>query len=205
MARQKTLEIRFPAITVSLICLALIVYAWPHLSDLLVYDRDAVVRGEIWRLFTAPFVHFSLSHIFWDLLVYGAAGWMIETAGYRYYWLVCCLAAVIPGPVFLLISPELTRYGGTSGLATAAVVYLCLRELKGTGTNRILWLTIFALIGAKTIVEAVTGTPIFTSTGNVAIRVLPSVHVVGCAAALVAFIWTWPNNMLHSHTAEPHR
>lgn len=201
MAQQETIEPRSAAVTASVACAALIVYGWPHLAELLVYDRQAILRGEVWRLFTAPFVHFSWSHICWDLLVYGAAGWVIETAGYRRYRLVCSLAAVIPGPVFLLASPELARYGGLSGLATGAVTFLCLCKTRGTDRNRTLWIALLALMGVKTTVEAITGTPIFVSAGNLQFRVLPAVHAFGCAAALAAFIWTWPAKALHSNAA----
>lgn len=196
---------RLPTITLSFAFFSLIVYSWPNLQDLFVYDRQAILKGEAWRLITAPFVHFSPSHIFWDLVVFVAAGWRIEVAGYRRYWLVCCLAALIPGPIFLLVSPELARYGGLSGLATGAVVYLSLCEAKGTDRNRIPWLTILALTGIKVIIEFVTGAPIFTSATDMQFRVLPSVHVVGIVAALAALLWAWPSKGLHSVAGEPRR
>jgi len=187
MAKQEAIESGFPALTLFIAFISLIVYGLPRVSELLVYDRQAIINGEYLRLFTAPFVHFSASHLFWDLLTFAAAGLRIEAAGYRGYRLVCGLAAFIPGLVFLFTSPELTRYGGLSGLAVGAVVYLCLCEVKETGRNRLLWITILALTGMKTVAEAVTGTPVFAASGNVPFRVLPSAHVFGCAAAVVAF------------------
>jgi len=193
MARQKALKGRVPAVTLFLAGVSLLAYCWPHLSDLLVYDRQAILQGEVWRLFTAPVVHFSLSHLWWDLSVFCAAGWAIEVAGFRGYRLVCSLSAFIPGTVFLLVSPNLARYGGLSGLATGAVVYLSLWESRRPGRSRILWLAILALTGVKIIVESVTGAPIFLSTDNIPLRVLPAAHAIGCAAALAAFYGFGPN------------
>jgi hypothetical protein len=87
--------------------------------------------------------------------------------------------------------PEIARYGGLSGLATGAVAYLCLCELKRSGRNKIIWLAILALIGIKTVVETVTCAPIFASAADMPFLVLPSVHAFGCAAALAALMWTW--------------
>lgn len=192
MAEPETLGGRFPSVTLGLTLGAVIVYCWPGLSGQLVYDRQAILHGEIWRLVTAPFVHFSVSHIFWDLVVFIAAGWRIEAAGYRRYWLVCCLAAVVPGPLFLFFSPELVRYGGLSGLATGAVVYLCLCEAHRTGRSSIPWLAILALTVMKVIIETVTGTPLFASAATMQFRVLPAAHYMGIVAALITFLWAVP-------------
>jgi len=189
MAEPETLGVRFPTVTLTLALVAVIVYCWPSLPGHLVYDRQAILHGEIWRLVTAPVVHFSTSHIFWDLVVFIAAGWRIEVAGYRRYGLVCCLAAVVPGSLFLLFSPELARYGGLSGLATGAVVYLCLCEAYRTGGNRVPWLAILALTVMKVFVESVTGAPLFASEATMPFRVLPAAHSIGIAAALITFFW----------------
>ena len=53
---------------------SIIVYCSPFLTGLFVYNRQAVLTGEIWRLITAPFVHFSHSHIVWDVLIFVIAG-----------------------------------------------------------------------------------------------------------------------------------
>ena len=50
----------------SIVFLAVVVTNVPRLSELLVYDRRAILNGELWRLLTAPLVHFSASHIFCD-------------------------------------------------------------------------------------------------------------------------------------------
>ncbi|MCJ7824740.1 MAG: rhombosortase [Anaerolineales bacterium] len=205
MARPKGIGQRVPLVSLFFVGVSLIAYGWPQLADLLVYDREAILGGDFWRLSTAPFVHFSASHICWDLVVFGAAGWAIEAAGYRGFWFVCAIAAIIPGLTFMLASPELARYGGLSGLATGAVAYLCLCKTQETGGSRIIWLAILALMGVKTIVEIVTNTPIFVLTDSMPFRVLPSVHAFGCAGALAALIWIWPNKPLHTDAAGPHR
>jgi rhomboid family GlyGly-CTERM serine protease len=178
-------------------CMSVIVYLWPGLAALLVYDRQATLQGDFWRLGTACFVHFSPSHLFWDLLVFAAAGLVIGLRGYRGFSVVCCLAAVIPSIFLLLASPDINRYGGLSGLATGGVTYLCLCEISGAERYRSLWLSILVLLGVKIAVETLTHVPIFAGSSGVNFQVLPSVHAIGCAAALAAYRAMRPNKQLH--------
>ena len=193
MAQQETIARRIPVITLFFALAAWIAYCWPEVSDLLAYDRQGILNGEAWRILTAPLVHFSASHFYWNVLVLGLAGWKIEAAGYRSFWFVCCLAAVMPGPMFLLASPEIARYGGLSGVASGAVAYLCLCEAKGPNPNRILWFAILALTCIKPAVEAATGAAIFAAAADTPFRVLPSVHLMGCVAAFAALAWRREN------------
>lgn len=197
MVRQKEISTQRQFLTLFIVSLAIIAYSFPRFSDLLVYDRQAILSGELWRLLTAPLVHFSASHIFWDVVVFGVAGFAINAAGFRSFWLVCSFAAVIPSLIFFLTLPELERYGGLSGLATGAVAYFCLCSVFKTKKNRMLWLIILLSMGTKIVLEATIGTPIFVQTGKVPFRVLPSAHIFGYLGALVAIIWSWPNITLH--------
>ncbi|APG28106.1 rhombosortase [Syntrophotalea acetylenivorans] len=183
------MKFRLPLLTCLLVGASLLATLCPFLTDALVYDRQAVLGGDWWRLFTAPLVHFSGSHLGWNLLVFGVAGWAVEAAEYRFFWLVCALACGLPGPIYLLIAPELARYGGLSGVATAAVVFFCACSLFKLPKNRRIWLAILVLTGVKIAVEAVGGASVFVHSNEVSFRVLPSVHVVGYLGAIaVAFV-----------------
>ena len=74
---------RTPAATLSLVLLAAGVYAAPVLGQVLVYDRTAILSGQVWRLITGNWVHFSTNHLVYDLLAFGTAGWIIEGRGQR--------------------------------------------------------------------------------------------------------------------------
>ncbi|MCK4535733.1 MAG: rhombosortase [Desulfuromonadales bacterium] len=197
MARPESLVSKIPVVTLFFVCASLITYGWPYLSELLVYDRQAILEGELWRIFTAPLVHFSTSHLFWNLLVFAAAGWVAETTESRGFWIVCGFSAISPGLIFLWASPELIRYGGLSGLASGAVAYLCLCKAMTTGKHKLLWLTILVLIGVKIMIEVTTANPIFVRTGT-PFHVLPAAHFWGCVGALVALAWSRPNKELQT-------
>lgn len=192
MAQQEKIKDHVQVLTLFIIGISIIAYAFPRFSDLLVYERHAILCGELWRILTAPFVHFSASHMFWDILVFGAAGFAIEAERYRGFWLVCLFAAIIPSLIFLLTLPELERYGGLSGLATGAVAYFCLCRILKTRKNRIIWLAILISIGIKIVTETLMAAPLFIETGSIPFRVLPSAHIFGYLGALATIIWTWP-------------
>ena len=188
MAKQDEVAGRFPVVTLSVAVLAGIVYWSPSLRELLVYDREAVLGGAVWRLFTAPFVHFSASHIFWDVLVFGAAGCLIETAGCRRFWLLCAAVAILPGPLLFLFS-DLGRYGGLSGLSTGAASYLCLCRSQADGEKGKIWHAILVLILLKTAVELAVQEPLFAEADRIPFRVLPLAHIVGLLTASFLFFY----------------
>jgi len=128
-------------------------------------------------------------------VVFSAAGLAIESAGYRRFWLVCGLAAAVPGLLFLVTLPECERYGGLSGLATGAVVYFCICRSLSEGKHRILWLGIPLLIALKTFLEIVSGTGIFVQARGMHFRVLPSTHIIGYLGAVVCSIWYWQDSV----------
>ena len=72
------LKRRVPVVTVIITAAATVVFLVPNLQPPLVYDRTAIFNGELWRLATGPWVHFSTRHFLYDTLVFGFAGWIIE-------------------------------------------------------------------------------------------------------------------------------
>ncbi len=195
MARPKLLTARIPTVTLCLVCATLLVGAWAELAELFVYDRTEILNGELWRIITAPLVHFSKSHLFWNVLVLIAAGWTIEKSDPRGFWIVCVFSCVSPGLMFLWAYPELLRYGGLSGLATGAVVYLCLYKTTWESGNKSLWVAILVLVGVKILVEVATDRSVFMREGTL-FQILAATHVLGGVGAIVAFMLSRPAKIL---------
>jgi len=192
MAWQKKINARGLAPALLIIALAVIVYCSPVLSALLVYDRQSVLNGELWRLLTAPLVHFSACHLFWNCLVLGAAGFAITVQKYKGFWLVCFLAALLPGIVVHCALPGLERYGGLSGLAAGAAAYFCLSSARAQKEQRVLWVAILMCMAAKIAVESATASPLFVQSGDVPFRVLPLAHMLGFVGAVITIVLTRP-------------
>jgi rhomboid family GlyGly-CTERM serine protease len=188
MANPEKINFSLPVVTLCGVGLALMAFGCSGLSEILVYDRRAILGGELWRLCTAPLVHFSPGHLLWNLSVFGAAGWMIEASGYRGFWRVCGWAAGVPGLIFLFAIPDLARYGGLSGPATGAVVYLCLFRIKDVGRSRSVWGAMLFMTAAKIMAEWGADTALFVDARNASFRVLPGAHALGFLSAVLVFL-----------------
>jgi len=175
-----------PQVTFVILALAVSAYLFPPLAAALVYDRSAILGGEIWRLITGPLVHFSGDHLFFNLLVFAAAGGLLERR-HPLLFRHLCVAAYLAGSFCLfLLSPGISVFGGLSGIATMAVVLLAVEE-AGRGTRvSLLWLVVLALTAGKMIAEWILGVPLFT--GPEAFVIVPSVHIAGGLVALGAYL-----------------
>ena len=46
--------------------------------EALVFDRQAILQGELWRLVTSHWVHSDVEHLTWNLVAFGLLGYMLE-------------------------------------------------------------------------------------------------------------------------------
>jgi len=169
---------------VLVVVLTLVVAANPAWADMLAYDRAAILRGAVWHLWSGHLVHFSAGHLGWDLLAVTLAGAWIERAqfrGGRWLWV---LAPPMISLILLIGEPELERYGGLSAMATAAVVFACLGELRRPEACRSFWWVILALVVLKVGWEFATGETIFTHFDGSSVRTVPLSHAAGAVVAL---------------------
>ena len=162
----------------------------PGLASLLVYDRTAILSGEVWRLLTGNWVHFSASHLLYDLLALSIAGWIIERRGYPYFGLLCVLSALGIGTVLLAMRPEVQSYGGLSGVASGAIIYLALHGLKKPGSWRWICLAALVLTLGKVLLESVTGRLTFAAVDRVPFVPVPLSHIMGGLTAAFLFWWS---------------
>lgn len=88
----------------------------------LVFDRDAIAAGEIWRLVTGHWVHSDAGHALWDIGALAIIGWLLEPQG-RWRMIAVALAGMLAVDVCLWwFMPALDRYCGLSGLLNAMFI-----------------------------------------------------------------------------------
>ncbi len=95
---------------------AILLQLAPATHSALLYDRAAILRGEWWRLWTGHWVHFTASHLIWNLLVLAGAGWWLERVRPGSLLRYLAVAAPVLGLSFLAGAPDMSTYGGLSGL-----------------------------------------------------------------------------------------
>jgi rhomboid family GlyGly-CTERM serine protease len=181
------LNLRVPALTLLMVGGALLVAAFPGWSAGLIYDRQAVLKGEIWRLFTGHWVHFSPSHLGFDLLALGLAGWMIQARGLPNFGWLCLLAPWGINLALLTFVPDLRQAGGLSGLATCFLVYLALDGWGDTGLwHWVCGLTLAGVVG-KILLEWHTGHLLLATVQPGTVVVSTASHVAGALAGLMFY------------------
>lgn len=96
-----------------------------HWAVWMAYNREAILDGEWWRLWTGHFIHFTLMHAF----VNGALLLLLSLTLVEVYSRKFVLTLVFIGPVAIsillaLFVPEMAWYRGASALASLFMALL---------------------------------------------------------------------------------
>jgi len=181
LVRQKT--VKLPLVTLTLLAVILAIAVFPPLGSILVYDRIAILRGEVWRLITGNLVHFSAGNLGYDALALGMAGGLIEYRSYRHFGWLCGLAAMAIGAALFVFQPDTRFYGGASGIATAAVVFVALNGLAEGRLWRWICALMFATVTVKITAEFATGQSLFLGSAGGELVNCPLSHLTGAVSA----------------------
>jgi rhomboid family GlyGly-CTERM serine protease len=149
------------------------------------YDRAALAGGEVWRLVTGHFVHWSAEHLWWDLLAFAALGVLCERES-RTRFLACVGGAALTVSLTLWWAmPGLERYRGLSGLDSALFVLLAVTLMRHGDSRRMVagaWALVAFL--AKLAWEGVTGGALFVHDPGA--TAVPLAHLVGAVVGFAA-------------------
>ena len=167
---------------------AVLITLLPATHGALLYDRSAILRGEWWRLWTGHWVHFSASHLFWNLLVALAAGTWLESLQPGRLWRYLLVAAPMVSGMLLGWEPAMQTYGGLSGLATGGVVLLALEQISGRDAGRHWWWGLLVLIAAKIAFEIGAPAALFSRFADATLRPSAWAHAAGAATSVAFFL-----------------
>ena len=175
-----------PWFTLGACALAVGAWFWPGAFDELVYDRSKILGGQLWRIVTGHWVHFSGSHLFWNLTVLLPAGIWLERrdpCALRWTLLLSPLAISL---ALLAFDPSLAIYAGISGVASGVLVALAVNGLRTQPAARLWWLAVLGSFVLKIAIEASGGHPINPELANQGIHSVPLAHLVGAAVGIGA-------------------
>jgi rhomboid family GlyGly-CTERM serine protease len=174
-----------PWATLFLALVAIIVHLNPSWRPGLIYERGAVEQGEWWRLWTGNIVHFSASHLGWNLLVLVPAGaWVERLTPWRTRILLLAGPGFI-GAMLLAADPTLLRYAGLSGVVAGVLALLAFTQLAARREDRFFWVAVLLLLAGKIAIEAFGTRPLFARWEDAAIYTVPLAHFMGVGAALL--------------------
>ncbi|HJW93252.1 MAG TPA: rhombosortase [Thermoanaerobaculia bacterium] len=169
---------RIPWLTVTMASLSALL-AGASLGGYAQYDRAALLRGEVWRLVTGHFAHWSFAHLAWDVLAFLILGALCE----RRRWLFASVilgTALIVSMFLFFCCPEVAMYRGLSSIDSA----LWMWGVFIIGERHVsLALTMLALFIAKVMVESF-GVALFAD----GFTILPVLHLLGALAGFCGSI-----------------
>jgi len=165
-----------------LACIALLGWSCAHEA---IDWQGALAFSQPWRAFTAVGVHYSAQHLVFNLAGLALTGAFGFVAQVPTRIALAWLAAWPLTHLALLIKPELTHYGGLSGVLHAGVAcVMTFALISGTSLQR--WVGVAALLGlcAKLASESPWGAALRYPQGW-DIAVAPIAHATGVFAGAV--------------------
>lgn len=179
-----------PWLTLIIAGMALALGLSPTASAALELSREALSRGELWRLFTGHLVHFNTEHLLWDVAVWVLLGTVLEKDGRRRLAATLVASALACSAAVLLCKPTIGIYRGLSGIDSALFglfagdLILGYRN-RGRTLARVLAGIAFLGFAAKTAWEASAQTTVFASSGGDFVPV-PAAHLAGIVTGIAA-------------------
>ena len=168
---------------------AVLLWCWRDATEWAVYDRGRIAGGELWRLITGHWTHWTSQHLGWDVLAFAVLlplCWIASRR--RTCWTLASACVLIPAVIFAAL-PQLVEYRGLSGLDSALFVMLATTLLRREWNARA-WpstaVFAIALVGfaVKLGFELSTGQAVFVeSNGFVPV---PLAHIVGGLCGVAA-------------------
>jgi rhomboid family GlyGly-CTERM serine protease len=181
---------RLPLATLCLSLLAVSAWLVSPSASWLEYHRGSIAGGQLWRLLTGHWTHFSADHLRWNVVAFAILGAALERNGRRRFLVTALGAALLLPPALWLVHPELIRYRGLSGIDSALYGALAIQLVRGRPDRRrwaspLAALVLLALL-AKAGIELVFSTTLFVDAGDSGFAPVPLVHLVGGIWGVIA-------------------
>jgi len=176
-----------------LAAVALATAAFPASFSALSLNRDAILRGELWRLWTGHWVHGSNYHLMWNLVPLVGLGLLFERTLKQRLWTLFLLGAPMISAGVLFLQPDLPEYRGLSGFLNTLFVAGALRsaaEERIRGNRAMEMIYIGSVIGSfvKIVFEAWGGAPLFTEINRLGGVPVPAAHFLGGLVGLLGLL-----------------
>ncbi len=167
--------------------LALLIQCNPAWREALIYERDALARGQLWRAWTGHWIHFGWPHFFPDTGLFLIVGWLLEERHKLFARLAVFLMPAVISAAIYWFDPGMIRYGGLSALDLGLLLYLAAQGWQRKWSDWF-WPAVLAIYLLEIILESRHsghggGTIRFDEPS---IRIATGAHLAGAAYALLA-------------------
>lgn len=157
----------------------------------LLYDRAALLEGQLWRVWTGHLVHFGWAHCLVDVGLFLILGWRAGVRHRRFSLLALVLMPPFISAVIYVFDPTMLRYGGLSAVNLGLLVYVAAQGWRCDWTDWF-WPAVLVLYVAEMVFEIMKGGRgggmiQFDEPG---IKVATSAHLAAAAYGLAAWLPT---------------
>ncbi len=177
-----------PWFYLAVLALALVIQLFPAWRGALIYERDALAAGELWRAWTGHLVHFGWPHFGADTALLLIIGWTIGREFPRASWLGLLLLPPFISAAVYWTDPAMQRYAGLSAVNLGLLLLLAARGWKGDRRDWF-WPAIVVIYVAELAYEIHRGGRGggFIAFDDPDVKVATSAHLAAAAYALVAW------------------
>ncbi len=178
-----------PWFYLAVLALALVIQLFPAWRGALIYERDALAAGELWRAWTGHLVHFGWPHFGADTALLLIIGWTIGREFPRASWLGLLLLPPFISAAVYWTDPAMQRYAGLSAVNLGLLLLLAARGWKGDRRDWF-WPAIVVIYVAELAYEIHRGGRGggFIAFDDPDVKVATSAHLAAAAYALVAWL-----------------
>lgn len=193
LSGTERIRTKLPFISLGLAALSLLLFSWNDAASFFQYDRSALADGELWRIFTSHFTHWSFDHFLWCIVTFIAIGYICEDISpIGYLATLVITSCFIPG-IMWLMDTGMHMYRGLSGLASATFVFGALMMMRNAYQEKNMFSFSLAALGGvgylvKILYEFFTGETLFVNSNGIFTPV-PQVHLVGGVVGLLVALF----------------
>lgn len=165
---------------------AVLVALLPGFHEFLCFDRAALLEGQIWRLWTGHWVHFSHSHLWWNMAAMVCAATWLERVQPGRLLRFSAIAAPLLSLGLAVIETDMAIYGGLSGVGTGVIALLgfsLISSQKSVSDHRV-GIGVLVLVIAKLSHDTISTSALLSNFDNPEIQTAPTAHLLGALLAL---------------------
>jgi rhomboid family GlyGly-CTERM serine protease len=174
-----------PLFAALLILLSAACFFVSSIQNFLIFDRSAIIQGEIWRLFTGNAVHFFFFHALFDIAILILAYCLVEKIYIQKLEWVAVLCFCCIGPFLFFLDPSLSIYGGLSGIASGCFLFaIKVNYITSNTSIKYFYGLVLVLCLVKVFLELLLDDSMFVQLPS-NVRNVPLSHLLGYIIALL--------------------
>jgi len=180
-------------VTICLTLFATALAASPDATTAAQFDRAAIQSGQLWRVSTGHFVHWSVDHLVWDLAAFFVLAAYCESRSRGRLITAIWISSLAIAAGLWWLRPDLQYYRGLSGLDSALFVLAAATygSAARRGGDRPASLAavgaVVAFLG-KVGYESLTGATLFVDSAAAGFEPLPLAHLLGAVGAAATLV-----------------